>query len=71
MELSSRLVNQHSFLCHLPFLVVILAFLTLHLGLTLKRATASYLYEGLVTAAIEPYAADRDRVSAITWGPAV
>ena len=29
------------------------------------RVTASYSYEGLVALAIEPYAADRDRVSAI------
>ena len=36
---------------HLPFLVGILAFLTLHLGLTSMRATASYSYEGLVAAA--------------------
>ena len=28
------------------------------------RVTASYLYEGLVATAIEPYAADRDGVSA-------
>ena len=48
---------------HLPFLVGILAFLTLHLGLTSMRATASYSYEGLVVAAIEPYAADRDKLS--------
>ena len=29
------------------------------------RATASYLYEGLVATAIEPYAASREGVSAI------
>ena len=29
------------------------------------RVTASYLYEGLVAEAIEPYAADRDGVSAV------
>ena len=50
-------------LCHLPFLAGILIFLTLHLGLTLMKATASYSYEGLVAADIEPYAADRDGVS--------
>ena len=31
------------------------------------RATAPHSYEGLVNAAIEPYAADRDRLSAIDW----
>ena len=40
------------FFFHLPFLVGILIFWTHHLGLTSKRATASYLYEGLVAAAI-------------------
>ena len=35
-------------LCHLPFLGGILVFLTLHLGLTSMRATASYSYQGLV-----------------------
>ena len=39
------------FKCHLPFLAGILIFLTLHLGLT-SRVTATYLYEGLVAAAI-------------------
>ena len=34
--------------CHLPFLAGILIFLTLHLGLTLMKATASYSYEGLM-----------------------
>ena len=43
----------------------ILVFSTLHLGLILMRATASYLSEGLVAVAIEPYAADHDGVSAI------
>ena len=40
------------FLCYLPFLAGILVFMTLHVGLTTMRATASYLYEGLVAAAI-------------------
>ena len=55
------------FFCHLPFLTGILTFSTLHLDLTLVRVTASYLYEGLVAAAIEPYAADCDWVSAIGY----
>ena len=42
-------------LCHLPFLVGILLFLTLHLDLTSMSATASYSYEGFVAAANEPY----------------
>ena len=53
------------FLCHFPFLAGILIFLTLHLGLTSMRATAYYSYEGLVAAAIDPYAAYPDGVSAI------
>ena len=53
------------FICHLPFLVDILAFSILHLGLTLMRVTASYSYEGLLVVAIDPYAADHDGVSAI------
>ena len=35
------------------------------MGLTSMRATASYSYEGLVAAAIEPFAADHDGVSGI------
>ena len=35
-------------LCHLSFLAGILVFWTLHLGLTLMRPAASYLYEGLI-----------------------
>ena len=42
-----------------------LVFSTFHLGLTSIRVTASYLYEELVDTAIEPCAADGDRVSAI------
>ena len=38
--------------CHLPYLVGILDFSTLHLGLTSMRATASYSYEGLLALAI-------------------
>ena len=53
------------FFCHLPFFAGILFFLTHHLGLTLMRATASYLYEGLVASPFVPYAADRDGVSTI------
>ena len=52
-------------LCHLPFLGGILVFLTLHLGLTSMRATASYSYEVLVAATFQFYAADPDGVSAI------
>ena len=44
-------VCQDPFFCHLPFLAGILFFLTLHLGLTSMRATASRSYEGLVAAA--------------------
>ena len=47
------------------FRAVILIFSTPHLGLTLMRATASYLYEGLVASPFVPYAADRDGVSTI------
>ena len=37
----------------------------LHLSLTLMRVTDSYLYEGIVAAAIEPSAADHDGISYI------
>ena len=50
--LTSLFSLQHPFFFHLLFLVGILIFWTHHLGLTSKRATASYLYEGLVAAAI-------------------
>ena len=52
-------------LCHLSFLAGILTFSTIHLDLTLVRAMASYLYEGFKAVAIEPFAADCGRVSAI------
>ena len=39
------------------------------LGLTSLRATASYLYEGLVAANVEPCAADCDGVAAISNSP--
>ena len=43
----------------------ILAFRPPGLGSYLMKMTSSYWYEGLVAAAIEPYAADCDGVSAI------
>ena len=49
-----------------PFLLGKLAFRPPGLGSHSMRATASYLYEGLAAAAIEPYAADRDRISAFS-----
>ena len=52
-------------LCHPSVLAGILTFSTLHLDHTSMRATASYSFEGLVAAAIEPCAADCGRVSAI------
>ena len=66
MKQNSKLVSRAAIFlnlfCHLPFLVGILIFLTLHLGLTLMRVTAFYLYEGLLAMAIEHYAAYGDRV---------
>ena len=59
--LCAVLMSQSPFFSHRPFL----AFLTLYLDLTSVRATASYLFEGLVAAAIEPYATDCGRVSAV------
>ena len=66
-----QVITQHHhcgaflLLCHLPFLASVLAFRPPGLGSYLMRATASYSNEGLVAAAIEPYAADCYRVSAV------
>ena len=51
--------------CHLPFLAGFLLFSTHHLGLTSKRATASYSYEGLVAAAINKWSSIRDVLDSV------
>ena len=61
MGVRPKALKTDSFLlCHLPFLAGILSSQPPGLGSYSMRMTASYSHEGLVAAAIEPYAADSD-----------